>query len=133
MATSLPYYLPGSNRAPGAAAGLGVVPASPSAGLTVPMLALVSPGVAVMRSGRPQAGIGQTDPSATGLSRGTAFAVGAALLALQGLLSYQIGKAIAPSGASAKKWAWIGVPVGMFTGTLGLGIMAVVSTQKETR
>lgn len=52
-------------------------------------------------------------------------------LGLAGALSYQAGKAMAPSRADAKTWGWIGVPVGMFTGPLGLGLMGIISNSKK--
>jgi hypothetical protein len=51
-------------------------------------------------------------------------------LALVGFLSYQAGKAMTPGGSSKKKWGWIGVPVGLFTGPAGLGVMGWVSNSR---
>jgi hypothetical protein len=68
--------------------------------------------------------------AAEAVGTGVGLALLAAGVALSGFLSYQIGKAMAPSGASKKNWAWTAVPVGMFTGTLGLGIMGWVANSK---
>jgi hypothetical protein len=38
---------------------------------------------------------------------------------------------MAPSAAKETTWGWIGVPVGLFTGTLGLGIMGIVSNRSK--
>jgi hypothetical protein len=54
-----------------------------------------------------------------------------AILGVAGALCYQAGKAIAPSRQDATTWGWIGVPVGLFTGVLGLGVMGVVANQKK--
>lgn len=42
-----------------------------------------------------------------------------------GVLSYQIGKAMTPSGHKPMTWGLIAIPLGLFTGPLGLGGMAV--------
>ena len=52
-------------------------------------------------------------------------------LVVRAALGYQAGKAMAPNRRDAKKWGWIGVPVGTLTGTLGLGIMGIVSNSKR--
>jgi hypothetical protein len=52
-------------------------------------------------------------------------------LSLVGALSYQAGKAIAPSRQDATTWGWIGVPVGLFTGVLGLGVMGAVANHRK--
>jgi hypothetical protein len=63
---------------------------------------------------------------------GTAMvALGVGILVVGGFLSYQAGKAMAPSGSKESTWGWIGVPVGLFTGTLGLGIMGIVSNRSK--
>lgn len=56
---------------------------------------------------------------------------GMAIIALVGAASYQAGRAIAPSRADASTWGWIGVPVGLFTGVLGLGIMGYVANGRK--
>ena len=58
----------------------------------------------------------------------TAFWIAAAIgLTVFGALSYQAGKAMSPNRKEAATWGWVGVPVGMITGPLGLGIMGIVS------
>lgn len=52
------------------------------------------------------------------------------LIVATGALSYQAGKAMAPSKIDAKTWGWIGVPVGLFTGPWGLGVMGIISNSK---
>jgi hypothetical protein len=58
------------------------------------------------------------------------FVLGLAILGAVGALSYQAGKAMAPSGGDKAMWGWVGVPVGLFTGALGLGVMGFVANQK---
>jgi hypothetical protein len=55
----------------------------------------------------------------------------AAILGIVGVLSYQAGKAIAPSRSDSTTWGWIGVPVGLFTGVVGLGVMGAVSNHRK--
>jgi hypothetical protein len=54
-----------------------------------------------------------------------------AIVAAAGALSYQAGKAMAPSGGDKSTWGLIGVPVGLFTGVIGLGFMGLVANQKK--
>ena len=58
-------------------------------------------------------------------------AIGLGILAIAGFLSYQAGKAMAPSPANRPTWGWIGVPVGPPTGPIGLGVMGLVSNQQR--
>lgn len=76
-------------------------------------------------------GLGQFD-SGSGF---TAISTGAlvAILCVFGALSYETGKAMAPNNSKAKKWGWIGVPVGMITGPVGLGIMGIISNAEQKR
>lgn len=94
-----------------------------------PRMALVSPAVAAyqMAQGTSVRGLGQAGGAGTGMSLGVAIIV----LLAGGYLGYQAGKAMTPSGSSEKTWGWVGVPVGMFTGTLGLGIMGMVSNARD--
>lgn len=48
-----------------------------------------------------------------------------------GYLSYQVGAAISPSAAKRSTWGWIGVPAGILTGPIGLGVMALVSNYQR--
>jgi len=66
----------------------------------------------------------RTPPSAAGL----VFGLGA--LALVGWLSYQAGRAMTPSGGDKKTWGWVGVPAGLLTGPVGLGIMGALANKK---
>lgn len=68
-----------------------------------------------------------------GFVGGMSVALAAGILVAFGALSYQTGKAMAPNNAKAKSWGWIGVPVGMFTGPIGLGIMGIVSNSQQNR
>jgi hypothetical protein len=68
---------------------------------------------------------------AAGIGAGVGIALLVGGLALAGFLSYQAGKAMTPPGKSKKTWGWVGVPVGMFTGAPGLGIMGWVSNAKR--
>lgn len=49
------------------------------------------------------------------------------LLGAVGYFSYEIGSAMTPSGSKKTTWGLIGIPVGLFTGPLGLGVMAISS------
>ncbi len=68
---------------------------------------------------------------AAGVGAGVGIAMIVGFLAVAGFLSYQAGKAMAPPGGSKKTWGWVGVPVGMFTGAPGLGVMGWVSNSKR--
>jgi len=111
---------------------------------------MLSPAIATMRAARNQTrgcgalgrgpdGIGQMDAGAGARQMDAgAGAMGGAILAfmvvgilIAGALSYQAGKAMTPPGSSKKTWGWIGVPVGMFTGGTGLGVMGWVSNAKR--
>lgn len=61
----------------------------------------------------------------------TFFMVVGGLLLVSGALSYQAGKAMAPNKQSASTWGWAGVPVGMLTGSIGLGVMGIISNSKK--
>jgi len=102
---------------------------------------IFSPGIAAMRAARNQTrgcgalgrgpdGLGQLD-TAAGAMGGAMLAAMVVGTIIVGALSYQAGKAMTPSGSSKKTWGWIGVPVGMFTGAGGLGIMGWVSNAKS--
>jgi len=54
-----------------------------------------------------------------------------AILGIAGALSYQAGKAMAPSRDKARTWGWIGVPVGLFGGLVGLGAMGFVANRSK--
>jgi hypothetical protein len=75
-------------------------------------------------------GLGQDAPVSAAAPPKIPFAVAALVVGVAGYLSYQVGKAIAPSGSKESTWGWIAVPAGLFTGPIGLGIMAVVANQK---
>ena len=107
--------------------------------------AILSPGISGLRlasnpscaglgmMSRSPDGLGADDGAARaagmgfGMGAGAVVAVGVGILVLGGFLSYQAGKAMAPNRAGAKTWGWIGVPVGLFTGAPGLGVMGWVS------
>lgn len=83
-------------------------------------------------------GLGADDPVLPGVSAPSNQKMDAgdmvwafAILGVAGALCYQAGKAIAPSRQDATTWGWIGVPVGLFTGVLGLGVMGVVSNHRK--
>jgi len=52
-------------------------------------------------------------------------------LGVVGAVSYSAGKAMAPSREDRSTWGWIGVPVGLFGGVIGLGVMGAVSNGKK--
>ena len=108
-----------------AAAGTGLT------GLGKSRLFALSPVVAAMK------GLGDDASSAPSVSPPAVSVTGGdviwtvAILGVAGALCYQAGKAIAPSRQDAPTWGWIGVPVGLFTGVLGLGIMGVVANHRK--
>lgn len=75
----------------------------------------------VPMNGLGQNGLGQTDGFAT------LAVVAVAFVAVTGALSYQAGKAMAPNRKKGSTWGWVGVPVGLFLGPWGLGVMGIVS------
>jgi len=91
---------------------------------------LHSPAMAALKvaRGQPMSGLG--DPNAPVVLGAGMIALLVGGIALGGWLSYQAGKAMSPTTAGEKTWGWVGVPVGLFTGTLGLGIMGAVSNSK---
>jgi hypothetical protein len=119
------FTAPGVNVPPGtptqAAAGAGALGKS--------RFFALSPVVAAVK------GLGDSDASVVSATdqrmTGGDILWTAAILGIAGALSYQVGKAIAPSRQDASTWGWIGVPVGLFTGVLGLGVMGVVANQKK--
>ena len=92
-------------------------------------LVSTTPIVAAARMLKPNSGLGADDPSRDGW-RDLAF-VAVGVLAVTGILSYQAGKAMAPTKADRKMWGWVGVPVGMLTGPWGLGVMGIISNSKK--
>lgn len=93
---------------------------------------MLSPAYAVRESLKPRPTMGingtvemETDP--------VLLAAGVAILCIVGALGYQAGSAMAPDRRDEKLWGWIGVPLGMFTGTIGLGIMGAASNMKRGR
>lgn len=58
----------------------------------------------------------------------TAWIVGGGFLVLAGALSYQAGKAMAPSNSAKTTWGWVAVPMGLFVPFgMGLGIMGAIA------
>ncbi len=51
-------------------------------------------------------------------------------LVVCGALSYQVGKAIAPSTAKEKKYALWAIPIGVISPYLGLGLMSLYAMKK---
>jgi hypothetical protein len=49
------------------------------------------------------------------------------VLGVVGYLSYEVGTAMTPPGSKKTNWGLLGIPVGIFTGPIGLGVMAIVS------
>lgn len=87
------------------------------------------------RAGKGLRGLGQDEPQTeTVQSPYSPAVVGGALLVgalVRGWAGYAVGNAVAPDAASQNKWAWWGVPIGIFFGTLGLGIQAAVALSKR--
>lgn len=71
--------------------------------------------------GQPMGALG---PTGTGV-------LGLVLLGLAGALSYYAGAAMAPSRKGQKTWGLVGIPVGLLTGPIGLGVMGVVSMNRK--
>jgi len=120
------FVAPGISVAPNAiteaAAGTG------QSGLGKSRLFALSPVLATMK------GLGADEPAVPGMPA-PAVGAGDALLGLLilgaiGALGYQAGKAMAPSSSDRTTWGWIGVPVTLFTGGIGLGVMGIVSNRK---
>lgn len=53
-------------------------------------------------------------------------------IAVTGALSYQAGKAMSPNSKDRSTWGWLGVPIGIFTGPWGLGVMGIVSNSRKS-
>jgi len=118
------FKAPGPVRAPPGGQMLGRVP-------TRAAEFILNPGLTAMR------GLGQDEtappiaPAADQAAHwrsptrdiGTVAAIG--VIAVVGAIGYQIGKAMTPSGGKEMTWALVGVPVTLFTGPLGLGVMAL--------
>jgi hypothetical protein len=112
------FKAPGPVRAPPGGQMLGRVP-------TRAAEFILNPGLTAMR------GLGQDEtapiapPAAMAPTReiGTVAAIG--VIAVVGAIGYQIGKAMTPSGGKEMTWALVGIPVTLFTGPLGLGVMAL--------
>lgn len=119
FATPPPRTMPLVGRPPKqASAGIGVV--------VPPWLAMYSPvaaAVKITQRRQPQ-GVGQLG----GMLGGAV--VWAVVLGAGGWLSYQAGKAMAPSGSKKQTWGYIGIPVGLLTGHFGLGVMGFMSNRK---
>jgi len=100
---------------------------------------LLSPALAATRLAKNPGcrGVGEAmtydaDPGAGAVvASGAVIAVVVGLTILSGFLSYQAGKAMTPRGSKKSTWGWVGVPVGMFTGATGLGVMGWVSNAKK--
>ena len=114
-------------------------PAPPMSGIGKYGLLALSPVVAAVK------GLGDdapaVDPASAAMSVPAAVATppaGAADVAWTALflgvvaaVSYSAGKAMAPTRADGSTWGWIGVPVGLFTGVIGLGVMGAVSNARK--
>lgn len=71
------------------------------------------------------------EEDATAVGTGVMFAAFIAVVGL-GILSYQAGKAMAPTKEAGKTWGWVGVPMGLLLPFgMGLGVMGVVSNSKK--
>lgn len=106
-------------------------PTEPLSNFTV--MDLTAPGAVAVKLAKARLnGVGAMDevgPTAAVVSGGVGLAILGAVVLVAGALNYQMGKAMAPTREKAKKWGWIGVPVGFLP--LGLPIMAIVSNQKR--
>lgn len=65
------------------------------------------------------------------LDRTISPVVGVIILGVLGFLSYEIGSAMTPSGSKKQTWGLVGIPVGVLTGPIGLGIMGIVSNHRR--
>ena len=104
--------------APQATAGASLVP--------------VSPLLAVSRGMRPAPvrGVGY-DMTTTSMAPSISAGVGIVLLGLSAALSYYAGAAMTPSGGKKTTWGIVGIPVGLLTGPIGLGVMGIVAMKKK--
>ncbi len=62
---------------------------------------------------------------------GDSEALKALLLGVTCVFSYYVGTAVAPTEKSKKMWGLVGIPVGVFGGAWGLGIMAIVALRRK--
>jgi len=111
-------------------------PVAAQSGLGMSRMFALSPVVAAMKGlgaadATPPAGAGPGFYAEFSRAEAGAWLYILAIVAAAGALSYQAGKAMAPSGGDKSTWGLIGVPVGLFTGVLGLGVMGVVANQRK--
>jgi len=101
---------------------------------------LASPGMAALRGlgvetpDAPEPVMpGPAAPAAPAEDKSMPVLVALGILGVFGYLSYEIGVAVAPSGSNKRTWGFIGIPVGILSGPLGLGVMAIVSNHGKGR
>lgn len=99
----------------------GVPAAPPPAKTAADILYSMSPAAGAAKV----AGIGTIDQRDT-----ASAALGLLYLGIAGTLSYFAAAAMTPSGSKARTWGLIGIPVGLFTGPIGLGIMGIVAVRR---
>lgn len=88
-----------------------------------PAVAMLSPALAIQQ----MTGLGQTtDKQKLAIGAG----LGILLIGVTAVLSYYAGAAMAPSPSGRKTWGIVGIPVGMFTGAWGLGVMGIVAGRR---
>lgn len=77
-------------------------------------------------------GMGALSVDSMAAERISSGSVGMALawVAINGLCGYVVGKVLAPSDAKAGKYGLIGIPVGAFTGLLGMAVFAAVASSR---
>ena len=125
------FSAPGVNVPPGAiteaSAGTG------ASGLGRSRLFALSPIVAAVKGlgDDTTAGPAAASAPASALMSGGDVLWTVAILGIAGALCYQAGKALAPSRQDSTTWGVVAVPVGLFTGVLGLGVMGAVANHRK--
>ena len=114
-------------------------PEQPMSGIGKYGLLALSPVVAAVKGLGDDAPAPATDPTAPMMApvmtpvpaKAADVAWTAIFLGVVAAVSYSAGKAMAPSREDRSTWGWIGVPVGLFGGVIGLGVMGAVSNGKK--
>lgn len=117
------------------------VPTAPTSGTPdgLGKVAHLSPLLRDWRRYRQVSGLGQDAEAPTVQTATVDPQVSAALVAtglvlgalVRGVSGYVVGRAVAPNPQSETKYAMIGIPVGVFFGTFGLGVQAAVALSKR--
>ena len=130
------FESPGPVRAPPGGQMLGRVSPRRAAAFLVSPAAAAMRGLGVETPTAPEPVMpppGPAAPPAYATAKPMPVLVALGLLGVFGYLSYEIGSAVAPTGSNKRTWGLIGIPVGLVSGPIGLGIMAIVSNHGKGR